>query len=52
MAGSKGVLIDNLRAYLREMAELPWQESRRPQAEPEKIAGEVWPGPAGGQEGP
>jgi hypothetical protein len=49
---ARGVLIDNLRAYLREMAELPWQESRRLQAELEKIAGQVWPAPAGGQEEP
>jgi hypothetical protein len=39
-------------ATVAEMAELPWQESRRLQAELEKIAGEVWPAPAGRQEGP
>jgi len=46
---ARGVLIDNLRAYLREMAELPWQESRRLQAEFERIVGEVWPSAEGGQ---
>ena len=49
---AQGVLIDNLRAYWREMSELPWQESRRLQAELEHIIGQVWPAAAGAQEGP
>lgn len=40
---ARRILIDNIRAYLREMVELPGQEARWLQAELEKILADLWP---------
>lgn len=40
---ARAVLIDEVRACLRELAEMPQQEARLLQAQLEKIAGALWP---------
>ena len=47
---ARGILVDTLRAYLREMVDLPYQESRRLQAELEEIIRKLTPTPDGEQE--
>jgi hypothetical protein len=42
-----GAAVDNLRAHMREMGELPLHESQRLQAELEGIARKFWPAAEG-----
>jgi len=49
---AQGILIDILRAYFREMAELPGHESRRFLAALEKIDGKIWATLRGGPDIP
>jgi hypothetical protein len=51
-AEARAMLLDELRAHLRELTEYPSQESKRLQAELDRIAATMWTAPAAAADAP